>query len=299
MNTLRFILIAALPLFAPQHIFAQGAAAPGAVVGRMGTVELRAAQLTDLIAAQTPDVRKALAARPEALKDLVNAELLRRSLVAEARQAQWDKRPDVALAMERARDQTMIESFVTNRSTPEAAYPSASEIQTAYDQNLAQFQVPAQIHLAQILIRLPEKPTAEDTQRADALIREVSAKVTGGGDFAALAKQYSQDQASKDKGGVLDWIPEAGLNPAIREETAMLQPGSVSRALKTVFGWQIIKVLERKPVSTRSLQEVREAIVKGLRDARTQENRQRFVDALAKRAPPSVDDNAIKAIRIP
>ena len=299
MNTLRFILIAALPLFASQHIFAQGAAAPGTVVGRMGTVELRAAQLTDLIAAQTPDVRKALAAQPEALKDLVNAELLRRSLVAEARQAQWDKRPDVALAMERARDQTMIESFVTNRSTPEAAYPSASEIQTAYDQNLAQFQVPAQIHLAQILIRLPEKPTAEDTQRADALIREVSAKVTGGGDFAALAKQYSQDQASKDKGGVLDWIPEAGLNPAIREETARLQPGGVSRALKTVFGWQIIKVLERKPVSTRSLQEVREAIVKGLRDARTQENRQRFVDALAKRAPPSVDDNAIKAIRIP
>ena len=299
MNTLRFILIAALALFAPQHIFAQGAAAPGVVVGRMGTMELRAAQLTDLIAAQTPDVRKALAAQPEALKDLVNAELLRRSLVAEARQAQWDKRPDVALAMERARDQTMIESFVTNRSTPEAAYPSASEIQTAYDQNLAQFQVPAQIHLAQILIRLPEKPTAEDTQRADALIREVSAKVTGGGDFAALAKQYSQDQASKDKGGVLDWIPEAGLNPAIREETAKLQPGGMSRALKTVFGWQIIKVLERKPVSTRSLQEVREAIVKGLRDARTQENRQRFVDALAKRAPPSVDDNAIKAIRIP
>ncbi len=299
MSTLRVIFMAALALTASQSIFAQGAAAPGAIVGRMGTVELRAAQITDLIAAQAPDVRKALAAQPEALKDLVNAELLRRALVAEARQSQWDKRPEVALAMERARDQTMIESFVTNRSTPEAAFPSASEIQAAYDQNLAQFQIPAQIHLAQILIRLPEKPTAEDTQRADALIREASAKVTSGGDFAALAKQYSQDQASKDKGGVLDWIPEASLSPAIREETVKLQPGGVSRALKTAFGWQIVKVLERKPASTRPLQEVREAIVKGLRDARTQENRQRFVDALAKRAPPSVDDNALKAIRIP
>ena len=264
----------------------------------MGTVELRAAQLTDLIAAQTPDVRRALASQPDALKELVNSELLRRALAAEARQAQWDKRPDIALTMERAREQTMIESFVTNRATPDAAYPSASEIQAAYDGNIAQFQVPAQIQLAQILIRVPDKATAADTQRADALIREVSAKISGS-DFAALAKQHSQDEASKDKGGVLDWLPEAGLNAAIREETARLQTGGVSRALKTAFGWQIVKVMERKPAATRPLAEVRDAIVKALRDARTQENRQRFVDALAKRSPPSVDEKVLKEVRIP
>ena len=297
MNTLRIIFVAALCLAAPSIGFAQGAA-PNAVVARMGTVELRAAQLTDLIAAQTPDVRRALASQPDALKELVNSELLRRALAAEARQAQWDKRPDIALTMERAREQTMIESFVTNRATPDAAYPSASEIQAAYDGNIAQFQVPAQIQLAQILIRVPDKATAAETQRADALIREVSAKISGS-DFAALAKQYSQDEASKDKGGVLDWLPEAGLNAAIREETARLQTGGVSRALKTAFGWQIVKVMERKPAATRPLAEVRDAIVKALRDARTQENRQRFVDALAKRSPPSVDEKVLKEVRMP
>ena len=164
---------------------AVAASAPASpVVGRMGATELRVDQVSELIGAQAADVRKALAAQPDSVKDLIRAELLRRAMLGEARQAGWDKRPNVAIAIERAREQALIESYLNARAEPEAAYPAAAEIQSAYEKNLAQFQVAALIRLAQILIRLPENPPAAEVQRADASVREVSQKLTPGGDFA-------------------------------------------------------------------------------------------------------------------
>ena len=264
----------------------------------MGATEVRADQITDLIAAQTPEVRKTLASQPDTIKDLIRAELLRRTVLGEARQSNLEKRANVAIAMERAREQVLIENYLNARAEPDTAYPSAAEIQSAYDKNLAQFQVPALIRLAQILIRLPENPPAAEVKRAEGILREVSQKLGGGGDFAALARQYSQDEGSKDKGGELDWIPESSLSQLIREEAAALKPGGVSRALKTAFGWQIVKVLERRPAAVRPLAEVRDAIIKGLRDARLQENRQRLIDALNQRSPPVIDDKVLKEIRV-
>ena len=275
---------------------ATGPASP--VVGRMGGTEVRADQMTDLIGAQTPEVRNALATQPDTMKDLIRAELLRRAVLGEARQAGWDKRANIAIAIERAKEQALIESYLNARAEPEAAYPAAADIQSAYEKNIAQFQVPPLIRLAQILIRLPENPPAAEVQRAEATVREVSQKLSAAGDFAALARQYSQDQGSKDKGGELDWLAEANLSPLIREEAAALKPGGVSRALKTAFGWQIVKVLERRAAAVRPLAEVRDAIVKGLRDARLLENRQRLIDAINQRSPPVIDDKMLKEIRV-
>ena len=79
------------------------ASAPaGPVVGRMGATEVRADQITDLIAAQTPEVRKTLASQPDTIKDLIRAELLRRTVLGEARQSNLEKRANVAIAMDRA-----------------------------------------------------------------------------------------------------------------------------------------------------------------------------------------------------
>ena len=294
-----FSSLAVAAITAVAAVSAWGATAPASpVVGRMGVTELRVDQVSELIAAQTPDIRKTLAGQPDTVKDLVRAELLRRAVLGEARQANWDKRANVAIAMERAREQVMIENYLNTRAEPEAAYPAAADIQSAYDKNLAQFQVPAMIRLAQILIRLPENPPLAETQRAEASVREISQKLAGKADFAALARQYSQDEGSKDKGGELDWIPEASLSPLIREEAAALKPGGVSRALKTAFGWQIVKILERRPAAVRPLAEVRDAIIKGLRDARQQENRQRLIDAINQRSPPVIDDKLIREIRV-
>lgn len=268
------------------------------VVGRMGSIEITARQINELVAAQHAETRKVLMTQPEAVKNLILAELLRRTILAEARNAEWEKRPDVAVAMERGKEQAVIDNYVFTRAEPDAAYPSAAEIQTAYDQNLAQFPVPAQIRLAQILIRVPEKPSAEENQRASTLAKEISQKLQRGEDFAALARQYSQDQVSKDRGGELDLVEEAQLMGQIRTAVNGLKGRSASTPINTPFGWQIIRVLERKAAATRPLTEVREAIIKGLRDARINQNRQAMMEAVGKKTPASVEEKNLKDIVI-
>lgn len=267
------------------------------VAGSMGTTEITVAQLKELIDAQTPDVRKALSDNPEVLKELVRAELLRRVIVAEARQAEWDKRPAVALAMERAREQGLIDAYVSAKSEAAANYPTDKDLAAAYEANKAQFVVPIQLRLAQILLRLPENAPADEAERVAAQARDIWSKLGKGSLFSQLVALHSQDEESKSKGGDLGWLAINALLPQISSELAKLKTGEYSRPLRTPFGWQIIKVIDRKPESIRPLTEVREALIKALREAKAQENRQRYLETLSKSTPPKIDEKALKELK--
>lgn len=92
-----------------------------------------------------------------------------------------------------------------------------------------------QLHVAHILFSKRED--------ADAALKKLQA----GEDFAATAKELSQDEATKDNGGDLGWIPK-GVMPAEFEAAAFqLQAGQVSPVVQTQLGFHLIKVLERDP----------------------------------------------------
>lgn len=284
-----FLLVFALPARA-LDLFG------GSVVGKMGDVEVTASQLRDLINAQTPEVRKAVLGNPATLRDLVYAELLRRLMIAEAKKDGWDKRPDVALTMDRARDQAMIDSYMADRAQPDAAYPDEREVVAAYEANRSQFRVSPQLHLAQILLRVPERASKEEADKIAVLAREIFIKLGKGGKFADFVVLYSQDDATKGKAGDLGWLSQDTLLPQIRAEVSTLKPGDYTRPVRTQFGWQIIKLIETKPEGLHALPEVRSVIVKALRDARAEENRRKVIESLKARNPVSIDEKTISDI---
>ncbi len=75
--------------------------------------------------------------------------------------------------------------------------------------------------------------------------KEVLERLKGGEDFAALAKELSQDPATKEKGGDLGWFPRGLMVPEFDEVAFALQPGEVSDVVQTPYGFHIIKVEER------------------------------------------------------
>ena len=89
-----------------------------------------------------------------------------------------------------------------------------------------------QVHAAQILL----------ATQADA--DKVLAQLKAGGDFAALAKQYSQDETSRNNGGDLGWFPKGIYPPAFESVAFQLQSGQISNVVATPLGFHIIKVLE-------------------------------------------------------
>ncbi len=90
-----------------------------------------------------------------------------------------------------------------------------------------------QIHVAHMLF----------ANKADADAALV--KLRAGADFAALAKQVSQDEATRDNGGDLGWFPRNVMPPEFEQAAFALKPGEISGVVSTQLGLHIVKLLER------------------------------------------------------
>ena len=99
-----------------------------------------------------------------------------------------------------------------------------------------------QTHVRHILVKPSEIVTEDEAKHKLVTVKE---RLANGGDFAELARLYSED-ASAAGGGDLGWVNPGDTVPQFEEAMNALQPGQVSAPVKTQFGWHLIQVLERR-----------------------------------------------------
>ena len=153
------------------------------------------------------------------------------------------------------------------------------EIESYYNSNVQQFQTPEQVRASHILIKTDGKNEADAKKQADDILKQAKAP---GADFAALAKKYSEDDGSKANGGDLDYFTRGRMVPEFEQAAFAMQPGQISDLVKSQFGFHIIKVVDKKPPATRSLDEVRAQIQQTLAAQRVEQqitDRTRDLDA--------------------
>lgn len=100
-----------------------------------------------------------------------------------------------------------------------------------------------QTHARHILIRTNELVSDFDARER---LLKLHDRIGGGEDFATLARIHSEDTGSAVKGGDLGWANPGTFVPAFEEAIGKLQPGRTSEPFKSVFGWHVVQVLERR-----------------------------------------------------
>ena len=294
MKAARIVVALAALLCAPL-VWAQGTED---VVAKLGTAEIRIADLQKLLDTQPPEVRDQLLKSPPALDRLVRSEVYRRALIEEARTKGWDKRADVAVQMDRARDQVLLTSYMNELARPPAEFPNDKELAAAYNANQAEFALPRQFRVAQIFVAVPkDAPKAEADKlrkKADDIAKRGQSKDA---DFARLAQANSDHKASAEQGGDLGWMAERDMIPEMRTLIPTLAKGEVGKPVRTEQGWHIIKLLDLKPASVRPLAEVRVQLAAAMRQRLAQENEKRYLDKLAEQTPVAINEIALGKLR--
>ncbi len=120
---------------------------------------------------------------------------------------------------------------------------SEQELKQFYDKNAERFSRPEQVQARHILLKLDGKNEEDVKKQADDLVRQLRA----GADFAALAKQYSEDPGSRDRGGDLGLFGRGRNVPEFENAAFSQEPNAIGDPVKTQFGYHIIQVVSKQP----------------------------------------------------
>jgi peptidyl-prolyl cis-trans isomerase D len=166
------------------------------------------------------------------------------------------------------------------------AIPDA-DIERTYNNSVEQYSTPEQVRASHILLKTEGKDDAAVKARAEELLKQARA----GADFAELAKKNSEDEASAKNGGDLDYFGRGRMVPEFDQAAFSMAPGTISDLVKTQYGYHIIKLVDKKPATTRPLAEVKPQIQDQLSYERAQAQAADMAQALEKevKAPADLD----------
>jgi peptidyl-prolyl cis-trans isomerase D len=164
-----------------------------------------------------------------------------------------------------------------------------------YEANIQQYQVPNEVHVQHILFKTVGQTDAE-VEETRKKAEDVLKQAKKGAKFDELAKKFSEDPGSKDKGGNLGWIRQ-GQTVAEFEKTAFsLAPGQISDLVKTQYGFHIIKVLEKHTAHTKPFEEVKDSIrtplLLSMADKQASDTADQLASAIRRSSKIALDDLA-------
>ena len=191
---------------------------------------------------------------------------------------------DMAMLREQIENSLLMDA-VSSKVASGSPAPTAAQVKAYYEANKTQFATPAQIHAEHILFAAKDKSKAQT----------VLAKVKSGADFAALAKQYSTDPGSKDKGGDLGWAAPTAYVTEFADAVDSMKVGD-SRLVETQFGWHVIKLLGKRAATQQTLAEATPAVTQTLQQNARSDAFSKYLTGLRKKAKIEILDEGLKKL---
>jgi peptidyl-prolyl cis-trans isomerase C len=173
-----------------------------------------------------------------------------------------------------------------------------ADAQKYYDENPARFEQPEMVRASHILLMTTDpKTNAELTDSQKAAKRKelegILKRARAGEDFAALAKEYSEDPGSKDKGGEYKF-PKGQMMPEFEAAAFSLNTNQISDIVTTKYGYHIIKLSEKIPAQKVAFAKALSDIKDGLTQQALQKQFPDYLQKLKKEAGVEILDEKLK-----
>lgn len=212
------------------------------------------------------------------------AQFLGQVQVSEAEiKAAYLKTPDKFTSEDRVTAEYVVLSPATFLSTVEV---SPADLEQRYAEKVKAMESDEQRHASHILIKVDDK-----TKDADALarIQSLEKRVRAGEDFAALAREFSQDPGSGANNGDLGMAGRGMFVPEFEKALYALKTGEVSAPVKTQFGYHLIKLLEIQKPQVPAMEAIRAELEAEVRQAKSEDQYNEAVEKLDALAYESSD----------
>lgn len=164
-----------------------------------------------------------------------------------------------------------LQYVVVNTDKVAAQIPiSQDDLQRYYEEHRDEYRVADRVNVRHILIKTPlpgpdgkvdQKGVDAARQKAEDILKQLKS----GGNFAALAKKYSQDPGSATNGGSLGWIVKGQTVPEFEKAAFSLAKGETSGVVQSSYGFHIIHVDDKENAHVKSLDEVKDQITSAIR----------------------------------
>ena len=163
------------------------------------------------------------------------------------------------------------------------------DLEAYYDQHRDEYRVPEQVNVRHILIKTPlpgadGKVDQKAMDAAQAKAEDVLKQVKAGGNFAELAKKYSDDPGSAKEGGSLGWIGRGRTVPEFEKAAFSLPKGGTSDLVKSSYGFHIIHVDDKQDTHMKSQAEVKDQIEPIIKQQKAAQAAQKAADDLVSQA---------------
>ena len=134
-------------------------------------------------------------------------------------------------------------------------------------------------------------------EAALARAREARQRVVAGADFATVAREFSDDPTTRDKGGALPFVTAKSLAPEYaRAVFSLTRVGEISEPIRAPKAWHVVRLEERRPERQQTFEEARDTIMKQLKERYVAEQRELRLQAIHRDPDLQINQPAIDAL---
>lgn len=145
---------------------------------------------------------------------------------------------------------------------------SDDECREYFVSNQSRFMQPARYRVAHLFLAAPAGTPNEIVDAKRRTMDELAQRLQRGEQLVDLAAQFSEDEATKQRGGDLGWFSDARMPADFMNAVHALRVGETSAVVQTKLGFHILRLLDARPARAMSFDEARPEIIAALENAK-------------------------------